>query len=224
MNLPLIVGSYLLLSNAQPVDTAFFENRVRPVLVEHCGKCHGIGEGAKVKGGLRLDSRQALLTGGDNGPAIVLGKPETSRLVTALEYLDSDLQMPPRGKLPANVIADMRAWISAGAPWPASDKTAPAHGGLAAFDLAERKARHWAWKPLKQPDLAPKNGAAPVAIETGARSLNVVLVRLSADPPRRLNNGIMVPFGETSLISRSLTNGWLIETFTLMLAMIAELG
>ncbi|MFN5330101.1 MAG: PSD1 and planctomycete cytochrome C domain-containing protein [Planctomycetota bacterium] len=158
MNLPLIFGSYLLLSNGQPVDTAFFENRVRPVLVEHCGKCHGIGEGAKVKGGLRLDSRQALLTGGDNGPAIVLGKPETSRLVTALEYLDSDLQMPPRGKLPANVIADMRAWISAGAPWPASDKTAPAHGGLAAFDLAERKARHWAWKPLKQPDLASATG------------------------------------------------------------------
>ena len=93
MNLPLIVGSYLLLSNGQPVDTAFFENRVRPVLVEHCGKCHGIGEGAKVKGGLRLDSRQALLTGGDNGPAIVLGKPENSRLVTALEYLDTDLQM-----------------------------------------------------------------------------------------------------------------------------------
>ncbi|MFM7540019.1 MAG: c-type cytochrome domain-containing protein, partial [Planctomycetota bacterium] len=52
-----------------PVDASFFESRVRPVLVEHCGKCHGVGDGAKVKGGLRLDSRKSVLAGGDNGPA-----------------------------------------------------------------------------------------------------------------------------------------------------------
>jgi len=169
MNLAIIiVGSCLLLPSAQPVDTAFFENRVRPILVEHCGKCHGVGEVAKVKGGLRLDSKKALLAGGDNGPAIVLGKPETSRLMTAINYLDPDLQMPPRGKLPAQAISDISAWIAAGAPWPGSEKATASHG-LAAFDLAERKSRHWAWKPLARTPLPADQGDPIDQLLTRAR-------------------------------------------------------
>ena len=64
--------------------TAFFESRIRPVLVEHCYKCHS-GRAKSPKGGLRVDSREALLRGGENGPAVVPGKPDDSLLVKALE-------------------------------------------------------------------------------------------------------------------------------------------
>src|SRR5215218_5402129 len=77
-------------------QTEFFEKNVRPLLVEHCQSCHGPD---KQKGGLRLDSRAALLSGGESGPAVVAGEPDKSRLVKAIGYADSALQMPPKAKL-----------------------------------------------------------------------------------------------------------------------------
>ena len=74
----------------------FFETSVRPVLSEHCLKCHGP---AKQWNGLRLDSREALLRGGDSGPAIVPGQPDQSRLIRAIRHSDDELQMPPESKL-----------------------------------------------------------------------------------------------------------------------------
>ena len=67
-------------------DAEFFEKRVRPLLVQHCYECHS-AESKKLKGGLRLDSREAVLRGGDSGPAAVAGDPETSRLVVAVSGL-----------------------------------------------------------------------------------------------------------------------------------------
>src|SRR4051812_3974822 len=78
----------------------FFETKVRPVLLEHCLKCHGDLKGKEPKGGLRADSRAGLLTGGDSGPAIVPGDPVKSKLVEAVRFENPDLQMPPKGKLP----------------------------------------------------------------------------------------------------------------------------
>src|ERR1700733_11162864 len=78
-----------------------FEKHVRPLLVKHCFKCHGP---TKASGGLRLDSREAILKGGESGPAAVVGKPEESRLLKAVAYRD-DLRMPPQGKLPDGDIA-----------------------------------------------------------------------------------------------------------------------
>jgi mono/diheme cytochrome c family protein len=135
---------------SSPQSVEFFEKRVRPVLVEHCGKCHG-DDPRKIKGGLRLDSRDALLKGGDSGPALVPGVPAKSRLVEALRYKNIDLQMPPKGKLPDAVIADFVAWIQAGAAWP-DGKTAEA-GVRNEFDLARRKAEHWAWRPVRRPEV-----------------------------------------------------------------------
>src|SRR5689334_18962173 len=66
-----------------PAQAEFFEKSVRPVLATHCLECHGA---RKQKGGLRLDSRAAVLAGGDSGPAIVPGKPEKSLLITAVHY------------------------------------------------------------------------------------------------------------------------------------------
>ena len=97
--------------------TAFFESRIRPVLVEHCYKCHSAGA-KSPKGGLRLDSREALLRGGDNGPAIVPGKPDDSLLIKALSHEGDVAEMPPDEKLPDRVLADFRRWIASGAPDP----------------------------------------------------------------------------------------------------------
>jgi hypothetical protein len=137
----------------------FFEKRVRPVLVRHCYECHSAGA-KKLRGGLRLDSREAMLAGGDNGPALVPGHADKSRLVTAIGYKDVELQMPPRGKLPDAAIADLTAWVQMGAPWP---KQIAAESGpsRAAFDLHERKRTHWAWQPIRTPALPATPPVSP---------------------------------------------------------------
>jgi mono/diheme cytochrome c family protein len=103
----------------------FFEKHVRPVLVEHCYKCHS-AEAEKLKGGLSLDTRDGLLKGGDSGPAIVPGTPEKSLLIKAVRYADENLQMPPAkggGKLPDEKIEDLVAWVKMGAPDPRTGST-----------------------------------------------------------------------------------------------------
>jgi cytochrome c553 len=96
----------------------FFESKIRPVLVEHCYECHSTKSG-KTRGGLKLDSREAMLRGGDTGPAIVSKSLDKSLLYASLLYRDDgDYQMPPKGKLPDSVIADFRKWILMGAPDP----------------------------------------------------------------------------------------------------------
>jgi hypothetical protein len=136
---------------AEPAGTPeFFESKVRPVLVEHCLKCHGDLKGKSPKGGLRLDSREAAIKGGDNGPVVVPGEPDKSRIIEAVRYLNADLQMPPKGKLPDAVIADLVAWVKAGAVW-AGDASA-SKGDGSGFDLGKRKKSHWAWQPVKPTD------------------------------------------------------------------------
>ena len=97
-----------------PEQEQFFEAKIRPVLVTHCGKCHA-STAEKLRGGFRLDSREGLRKGGDSGPAIVPGQPDESLLLRAIRYRDEDLQMPPKGKLPDAVVADFEAWIRMGA-------------------------------------------------------------------------------------------------------------
>src|SRR3954447_2068142 len=117
----LVPGAAALAQERIPAsDTDFFEKKIRPVLVEHCYKCHS-AEAKKLKGGLALDSRAGLLKGGDSGPALVAGKPADSRLITAVRYADAELRMPPKGKLPDAVIADLEKWVGLGAPDPRGD-------------------------------------------------------------------------------------------------------
>lgn len=99
----------------------FFEMRVRPVLVNRCGKCHGQEE---QNGKLRLDSRAAILKGGDSGPAAVVGDPTSSRIIAAVLYAN-DPKMPPDGKLPESEIAALQEWVAAGLPWPVEAETTP---------------------------------------------------------------------------------------------------
>src|SRR5205807_4064930 len=103
-----------------PAQLQFFENRIRPVLAENCYKCHSV-QAEKVKGGLLLDSREAVLKGGDTGPALIPGDPEHSLLIKAVRYSDPELQMPPKGKqLPDATVDDLVNWVKMGAPDPRS--------------------------------------------------------------------------------------------------------
>ena len=103
-------------------ELAFFEAKIRPMLVQHCYKCHSVGAG-KAEGGLRLDSRTTIRAGGDRGPAIVPGDSEASLLLTAISHTDPDLRMPPKKeRLPESVINDFKSWIRMGAADPREDE------------------------------------------------------------------------------------------------------
>ena len=135
-----------------PEQAEFFEKRVRPVLVQHCYECHS-ATAKKVKAGLLLDSRAAMLQGGENGPALVPGEPDKSRLIEAIRYTNVDLKMPRKGKLPHAVIADLTTWVKMGAPWP-NDKLIK-KSTYKDFNLLQRKKDHWCWQPI-QARPAPK--------------------------------------------------------------------
>src|SRR5437016_2143410 len=99
-----------------PQQIEFYERQVQPVLAENCYKCHS-HQADKIKGSFVLDSREALLKGGETGPAIVPGEPEKSLLIKAVRRIDEDLQMPPKKTLPAEQIGTLSEWIKMGAPY-----------------------------------------------------------------------------------------------------------
>jgi mono/diheme cytochrome c family protein len=119
-----------------------FIERVKPLLESRCVSCHGA---EKVKAGLRLDSREAMLKGGDNGPAVVPGKPGESLLLQAVMHSKKDLEMPPKEKLTTNDIAVLERWIRDGAPWPNSASIAAAPKLAAAERLGD------AWHDPRNP-------------------------------------------------------------------------
>ena len=149
--LPLLAGTSLLSAADKPLPDGagldFFEKRIRPVLVEHCYECHAAGQ--KRQGGLLLDTRAGIRRGGDSGEAVVPGKPQDSLLLAALRY--DSFEMPPKGQLPKDVIADFEKWIRIGAPDPregSDDSTGPS-----VEDMLEQGRSFWSFKPVKRPDL-----------------------------------------------------------------------
>ncbi len=126
-------------------DLLFFESRIRPVLVDHCYKCHS-HDADKIKGGLMLDTREGLLHGGDTGPAVDPGKPQDSLIIDAISYKDQDLQMPPKGeRLSDQQVADLTEWIRRGAPDP---RSLVARGSSSAYGGVGRD--HWSFLPVKR--------------------------------------------------------------------------
>ncbi len=125
----------------------FFEQKIRPLLVSTCYECHSAEAKAKgkLKGGLFLDTRAAMLAGGDEGPAIVPGKPNDSLLIKALRWSREDLHMPPKKKLPPEVIADFEKWIAMGAPDPRTGEVAKARREISIPQGRD----YWAFRPLK---------------------------------------------------------------------------
>jgi len=134
----------------QAVDregVTFFESKIRPVLVTECQKCHSeeAAKKGKLKGQLAVDSKTALLRGGESGPAIVPGKPSESLLLAALRH--ESLEMPPRKKLPDHVVADFERWIAIGAPDPRDGRAVD----LRSLALAGAR-DHWSFRPLRKGD------------------------------------------------------------------------
>jgi len=123
--------------------TVLFENRIRPLLIRECFDCHS-ANAKKLKGGLRLDTRDDILKGGDSGPAIISGDAEGSLLIKAVRHSDKDLAMPrgPQGSKTLNEteIADLVRWVNIGAPYP-DLKTGPAAVANS----------HWSFQPIQNP-------------------------------------------------------------------------
>lgn len=136
--------------SAQVGSEEFFETRIRPVLHERCLECHG---GDEQNGGLRLDSREAMLAGGDSGAALIPGKPEESLLLKVIRHEVADLEMPPSEagpKLTDSTIEDFAVWVKDGAVWP--KEAAPSGtNSKESFNLEERKKRlSWIWQTPEQ--------------------------------------------------------------------------
>jgi hypothetical protein len=129
-------------------QVAFYEKQVLPILKEHCLKCHSE---KKARGNLRLDSRSAVLKGGDLGPAVVPGKPDASPLVKAVRY-KGELQMPPSGQLPQSKVDVLTRWVELNVPFSPGKEvvTAPAHK---AREVTAADRDWWAYRPVKRPPL-----------------------------------------------------------------------
>jgi hypothetical protein len=182
--------------------TEFFEAKIRPVLVEQCYKCHSSDaqKNGKLKGGLLLDTREATRMGGESGPAVVPNDAKKSLLLSALRH--QDFEMPPKGKLPSNVIADFQKWIEMGAPDPRDGQ------GIVQTKIDLVKGRQfWAFKSAVDTDPPKVNDdkwvradfdrfilrkletnklqpAADATMDVLARRLSFDLVGLPPDPRR----------------------------------------
>lgn len=130
-----------------PAKTAFLESRVQPILKARCLKCHG-GE-SKVRGNFRLDSREAILRGGDLGPAVALDRPNESLFLQAIRY--DGLEMPPTGKLPGAEVDVLTRWVKEGLAWPAGERRAVAPGGPS--PVPGKTSAPWAYRQVVRPAL-----------------------------------------------------------------------
>lgn len=158
MNRPVIVSALLKLAVARvfsatpaptptDADLAFFESKVRPLLIERCYECHG---DKKQKGGLRLDSQPGWQAGGETGAVIVPGDPARSLLIEAIRYTNEDLQMPPKERLNAAGVAILTEWVQRGAPDSRASAPALSAPKPVAMTLAQARA-HWAFQPISDP-------------------------------------------------------------------------
>lgn len=187
LSLAVIIGgaSWAKAEEASPAAIEFFEKSVRPVLVEHCLKCHGPDQ---QKGGLRIDGRAALLKGGDTGPSITPGNPEDSVLIEAIRYTPEGYQMPPTGKLNDQEIAAITEWVKQGAIWPGKDMSATPPEQT--FDLAER-AKHWSFQPVRDvtPPRTPLDHWAQTPID---RFIAEKLVEQQLQPSPRADRAMLL--------------------------------
>ncbi|MBL8793254.1 MAG: DUF1553 domain-containing protein [Planctomycetia bacterium] len=138
-----------------PEAVEFFEKKIRPVLIEQCYSCHSINS-KKQKGGLLLDSKQAILKGGDSGPALVPGKPADSLLLKAMQHSQPDLKMPPKAKLADGILADFEKWIATGAVDPRDGTVKSTKRNI---DIGAGR-QYWAFKPVA-PAAPPKVKSEP---------------------------------------------------------------
>lgn len=138
---------------AGPDDAEFFETRIRPLLVDNCYACHT----ASKMGGLQLTSRARAVRGGASGPAIRPGNAKASLLIQVVEQTHDRLKMPPSGKLEDKQIADLKAWVEAGAVWPDTDDDALLEPDVESteYQISPQQRAFWSYQPVEMPE-APK--------------------------------------------------------------------
>lgn len=133
-------------SQTEKAQEEFFETRIRPLLAMNCYSCHTSTE----SGGLRVDSREALLKGGNSGPAIILNQPDASLLIQTIAHTHSRLKMPQgKTKLQDDQVAALRQWIKDGAYWP---NTAP-KTSASDYIITPQQQSHWAYQSIQKPEL-----------------------------------------------------------------------
>ncbi len=159
-------------SKIQAAREQFFEQNVRPLLAENCYSCHS---DKKQKGHLRLDSLEAILKGGESGPAVVPGNPDLSLLVEAVNYAGPE--MPPTGKLAPEKIAVLTRWVSLGAPWPSGGRSAAHATSIVASNvlrstLTAADRAFWSLQPLRKPPVPARR--EPSAADWDDWSRNVI--------------------------------------------------
>ncbi len=170
-----------------PEQLNFFEKNIRPVLVESCYKCHA-ADSTKIKGGLTLDTKQSLILGGESGhPGVTPGKISESSIYEAMTWKNEDMQMPPKQKLPDEVLANFKKWIEMGAPDPREQQVAKAVPAKRTIDM-DKGRQHWSLqKPVKHtPPTVKTAGWAKTEIDqfvlAGMEAQNLHPVR-DADRP-----------------------------------------
>ncbi len=169
----------------------FFEQKIRPVLVQHCYSCHSVGarDAKKLQGALFLDSAEGILAGGESGPALIKGNVAESRMIKAMKY--DGMEMPPTGKLSDEIIADFAKWIEMGAPDPRVG--AAPNKPKREINIDEGR-KWWSFQPLKI--IAPPS--IPEGISTRSPIDNFIV---AAQQQQRLKQGI--PTTKEKLIRRA---------------------
>jgi len=146
-------------SEPDAADAEFFEKEIRPLLIERCHKCHG--DLPEPKGQLKLTSREAILKGGETGPAAVAGKPGESLLISAVKY--DGIEMPPEGdKLSKVEVARLTRWVERGLPWPKTDPRVLTAAQTAAESeqISRVRGSFWSFQPVRNPPLPALSNAA----------------------------------------------------------------
>jgi hypothetical protein len=138
---------------------AFFEKKIRPLLVKHCYECHS-EEAEERQGGLLLDRRSGWIEGGDTDKAVIPGEPAASLLIKAVRYADEDLQMPPDARLKPELIKLLEQWVRLGAPGPRDDpgETEFSRLGDQSF-LFSQAETHWSFQPVQA--ITPAEASQP---------------------------------------------------------------
>ncbi len=176
IGLLLFVAASAVGQDTKPESLAFFENNVRPLLIDRCVKCHGP---MKAESGLRLDALFSVLQGGDTGPAVVPGQTEQSLIVQAVHHIDG-LEMPPNEKLSDTEIMTIERWINEGAHWPEGMTLAEGVPGLRSGPITDHERTFWSFQPIGDP-LPPQVDASltvhnDVDLFIQARLINAGLV------------------------------------------------
>ena len=149
--------------NADDANLEFFEKKIRPLLVTHCYECHS-ADAKKLGGDLYLDSREAVLKGGESGASIHPGEPDKSLLIKAIRYTDDNVKMPPRGKLSDSAIADLETWVKNGAIDP---RVQPSRIKAATpwNEVMRERSNWWSLKPVKKHAIPDGNDGIPHPVD-----------------------------------------------------------